>query len=59
MTTAMLMRIITNDNHHCSIVGEGLNNGGRGINMVVLDTVNRHLQRVVRFDTYQEGESRY
>ncbi|OQR74989.1 protein FAM3A-like, partial [Tropilaelaps mercedesae] len=39
------------------IVGEGLNNGGRGINMVVLDTVNKHLQRVVRFDTYQEDSS--
>ncbi|XP_022650122.1 protein O-linked-mannose beta-1,2-N-acetylglucosaminyltransferase 1-like isoform X2 [Varroa destructor] len=39
------------------VLGDGLNNGGRGINMVVLDTVSKHLQQVIRFDTYQEDSS--
>ena len=35
----------------------GLNGGGRGFNIVIVDTSKREVSRVGHFDTYAEGAS--
>jgi len=38
-----------------SILDEGLNNCGRGVNVVVIDNMTRSILRVSNFDTYLKG----
>lgn len=41
----------------CSILGSNVNSGGRGMNIAIVDSVTRFIQRVSHFDTYEEGDS--
>lgn len=38
-----------------SILDRGLNNCGRGINVVIIDNITRSILRVSNFDTYEKG----
>ncbi|CAN7983085.1 unnamed protein product, partial [Ixodes pacificus] len=60
------VHIFTGQDHHDQprlcvdgkyILGTNLNNGGRGINVAVIDSVTRFVQRVSHFDTYEEDSS--
>lgn len=38
-----------------SVIDRGLNDAGRGLNLVVIDSKTHEVVRVERFDTYHEG----
>ena len=40
----------------CSVLAKGLNDGGRGFNIAVVDHKKKDVIRVGHFDTYAEGE---
>ena len=37
-------------------MANGLNDGGRGLNIVIVDPVTKDVARVGHFDTYAEGK---
>ena len=39
-----------------SVLATGLNDGGRGFNIVIVDPKTKEVIRVGHFDTYAEGE---
>lgn len=63
---AFSIHVFTGKDHHDEprlcidgkyILGNGLNGGGRGINVAVIDNFTRFVQRVSHFDTYEEDSS--
>ena len=38
-----------------SVLAKGLNDGGRGLNIVIVDPKTKEVVRVGHFDTYAEG----
>ena len=42
-----------------SVLAKGLNDGGRGFNIVVVDPITKDVVRVGHFDTYAEGKKKY
>lgn len=60
------VHIFTGKDHHDQprlcvdgkyILGSNVNSGGRGMNIAIVDSVTRFIQRVSHFDTYEEDSS--